>query len=137
MTRRVVTIAPSDSLATAWESMRRCGIRHLPVVDRRGALVGLLTHRDLLAASESSLTSGAASGRVRLLAWARAADVMETHVSTARPDESAAAAGRRMRRHRIGCLPVVDDGARLVGIVSEDDFLAWATDRMDDATRVA
>jgi CBS domain-containing protein len=137
MTRRIVTIAPSDSLATAWESMRRCGIRHLPVVDGRGALVGIVTHRDLLAASESSLTSGAAPARVRLLGWACAADVMETHVSTARPDESAAAAGRRMRRHRIGCLPVVDEAARLVGIVSEDDFLAWATDRMDDAAHVA
>jgi len=132
MTRRVVTIAPSDSLAAAWEAMRRYGIRHLPVVDARGALAGLVSHRDLLAASPSSLAFGAFPDRVRLLARAHAADVMETHLSTARPDEAAAAAGRRMRRHRIGCLPVVDERGRLVGIVTEDDFLGWATGRMDE-----
>lgn len=76
MTRRVITIAPSDSLASAWDSMRRYGLRHLPVVDARGSLVGLVSQRDLLAASPSSLASGAASDRVRLLAWARAADVI-------------------------------------------------------------
>jgi diacylglycerol O-acyltransferase len=130
MTRRVVTIAPSDSLAAAWEAMRRFGIRHLPVVDGRGALVGLVSHRDLLAAAPSTLAFTAASDRVRLLAWAHAADVMETHLSTARAGESAAAAGRRMRRHRIGCLPVVDERGRLAGIITEDDFLGWATETL-------
>jgi diacylglycerol O-acyltransferase len=132
MSRQVVTIDPSDSLASAWEAMRRHGIRHLPVVDRRGTLVGILSHRDLLAASHSTLAFGAVPDRVRLLAWAHASDVMETHVSTARPDDPAAAAGRRMRRHRIGCLPVIDERGRLAGIVTEDDFLAWATTQMEE-----
>jgi CBS domain-containing protein len=58
---------------------------------------------------------------------------MEVHVSTAWPDELAAEAGRRMVRHKIGCLPVVETDGRLVGILPEEDFLLWATERMESA----
>jgi WS/DGAT/MGAT family acyltransferase len=136
MTRDVAVLAPLDSLARAWEIMRVGRLRHLPVVDDRGHLLGLLSHRDLLAASQSSLSFQREEERVRLLAWARAADVMETHVSTAAPTEPAAAAGRRMARHKIGCLPVVE-GGRLTGIVTESDFLRWATDHMAASTPAA
>ena len=50
--------------------------------------------------------------------------------STASPEEPAAEAGRRMVRHKIGCLLVVDEGGRLIGIVTEEDFLRWATEHM-------
>ena len=45
-------------------------------------------------------------------------------------NEPAAAAGARMVQHKIGCLPVVDAEARLAGIVTEEDFLRWATAHM-------
>jgi len=128
MTREVVTIAPQDSLARAWALMRFKRIRHMPVLDGE-RLVGLVTHRDLLAASTSSLASPAEEARVSLLARHSAVDVMETHLSTAAPEEPAAEAGQRMVRHKIGCLPVVREGT-LVGIVTEEDFLRWATERM-------
>lgn len=54
-------------------------------------------------------------------------------MSTAWPDELAAEAGRRMVRHKIGCLPVVETDGRLVGILPEEDFLLWATERMESA----
>ena len=46
------------------------------------------------------------------------------------PDEPAAAAGQRMLAAKIGCLPVVDGTGRLAGIVTEEDFLRWATSQM-------
>jgi CBS domain-containing membrane protein len=110
--------------------MRLNRIRHLPVVDHDGRLIGLVTHRDVLAASSSSLMVPAEEERVRLLDLARAADVMETHVSIALPVDPAADAGERMIRHKIGCLPVVETSGRLAGIVTEEDFLRWATARM-------
>jgi CBS domain-containing protein len=67
---------------------------------------------------------------MRLLAFATVGDVMEPHVSTTTPDEAAAEAGNRMARHKIGCLPVVADDGRVVGIVTEEDFLRWATEHM-------
>src|SRR5262249_18877223 len=110
--------------------MRAKRIRHLPVVGRDGRLAGLVTHRDLLAASSSSLSVPREDERVRLLTFARAADVMETHVSVATPDDAAAVAGERMSRYKIGCLPVVRTDGRLVGIVTETDFVRWATAHM-------
>jgi CBS domain-containing protein len=130
MSRDVITIGWEDTLAAADALMSAKRIRHLPVVDRAGRLTGLVTHRDLLAAAPSSLTHPDRSERTRVLAWTRAVDVMETHQCVTKPDEPAAAAGARMVQHKIGCLPVVDAEARLAGIVTEEDFLRWATAHM-------
>ncbi len=126
MTRDVVTIASTDLLSSAWQTMRERHIRHLPVVERHGRIVGIVTHRDLLAASPSSLRLHDERDRVRGFGWARAGDVMESHVSTAAAAESAADVCLRMVRQKIGCLPVVEPDGRLVGIVTEEDFLRWA-----------
>ncbi len=131
MTPSVLTLVPGDTLATAWSTMYRNRIRHLPVVTTDGRLVGLVTHRDLLAASPSSLAPD--RERVALSASVRVADVMETHVSVADAEEPAALAGDRMVRHKIGCLPVVDAERRLAGIVTADDFVRWATAHMAPA----
>lgn len=126
MTRDVVRIRASALLADAWKTMRERRIRHLPVVDRHGVLVGLVTHRDLLAAAPSSLALHDERERVRGFGWATAADIMETHVSTAAAEESAADVVLRMVRQKIGCLPVVDARGALAGIVTEEDFLRWS-----------
>jgi CBS domain-containing membrane protein len=110
--------------------MQQHRIRHLPVTDARGQLLGLITHRDLLAASASSFAVPKADDRLRMLGWRDVAGVMETHVSVALAEEPAAGAGERMMRYKIGCLPVVDGGARLVGIVTSDDYVRWATEHM-------
>jgi len=134
MTTPPITIRPEDRLATAWRIMRARRIRHLPVVDGGGRLVGLVSHRDLLAASSSSIIASSEDDRVQLLTWARVGDVMETHLSVAHPDENAAEAGERLIRHKIGCLPVVEGDAQLVGVVTEEDFLRWATVEMARAS---
>jgi CBS domain-containing membrane protein len=133
MTRDVVMIRPEATLADAWTTMQRARIRHLVVSDPQGRLAGILTQRDLLAAAQSRMTFPDDQDRLRMLSWVHVADAMETHVSTATPDESAASAGRRMADHKLGCLPVVD-GDRLVGVVTEHDFLTWATTTMERAS---
>jgi diacylglycerol O-acyltransferase len=130
MAADVVTIGPDTSLAEAWQTMQRSHIRHLPIVDARHTLVGLVTHRDLLAAAQSGITFPDEQDRLRMLGWAHAGDVMETHLSTVTPDTPAAEAGARMASHKIGCLPVTD-GGRLVGLVTEHDFLKWAASHME------
>jgi CBS domain-containing protein len=130
MTPEPVTIGPADSLARGWAIMRAKRIRHLPVVGHDGRIVGLVSHRDVLAVSSSSLIVPGEEERVRLLGLVRAADVMETHLSVAAPGDPAASAGERMIRHKIGCLPVVGGDGRLAGIVTEEDFVRWATAHM-------
>jgi len=134
MTTPPITVRREDRLATAWRIMQTYRIRHLPVVDGDGRLVGLVTHRDLLAASSSSIIASSAEDRVQLLTWASVGDVMETHLSTAHPEDTAAHAGERLLRHKIGCLPVVEGDAQLVGVVTEEDFLRWATVEMARAS---
>src|SRR5262249_45707116 len=130
MTALVHTIAPETSLAEAWRLMRRKRIRHAPVVDARQRLVGLVTHRDLLSAAPSATAQPEEAARLLPLEWLAAREVMETHIPVATPEEPAADAGQRMLAAKIGCLPVVNDTGRLVGIVTEEDFLRWATGQM-------
>lgn len=132
MTSPVLTLGPRDSLATAWRLMRRARIRHLPVVAPDGRLLGLLTHRDLLGASTSAVTVPDEAERVGMLALIRAEDVMESHLQVTRADAPAAEAGACMLRGKIGCLPVVDTEGRLVGIITAEDFLRWATSRLGE-----
>jgi CBS domain-containing protein len=105
--------------------MREARIRHLPVVDRELRLVGLVTHRDLLGHAPSDLDEPREDERVAALARVHIGDIMETHLSTSSPDEPLAAAGRRMLEGKIGCLPVVAGDGRLVGILTESDFVRW------------
>lgn len=130
MTRPVLALGPRDSLATAWRLMRRARVRHLPVLAPNGGVLGLLTQRDLLGASTSSVTVPDEEQRVGLLALVRVEDVMETHVQVTVADAPAADAGARMLRGKIGCLPVVDGDGRLAGIITAEDFLRWATTQL-------
>ncbi len=130
MTPTVATVAPDARLNAVWRTMQSRRIRHLPVVDGAGCLRGLLTHRDVLAALPSSLGTDGQGASLLAFGWAEARDLMETHLSTATPDEPAHVAGRRMAAQKIGCLPVVGTRGELVGIVTESDFLRWATDHM-------
>lgn len=118
MTREVVTVSPGATVADALDLIRTHDIRHLPVVDG-GRMVGIVTDRDLRLALEPD-------GRP---AGASVEDVMTRspiEVAPGTPIESAAAL---LSEHRIGCLPVVEDGV-LVGILTESDVLRAFVDLM-------
>lgn len=117
MTRTLVTLRESDDLTLADDILALGRFRHLPVVGERGQLVGLITHRDLLRLFAERV------GRDRSTILAR--EVMQQHPVTAEPDMPAFEAARWMYENKYGCLPVVDKG-RLVGIVTEADFLQLA-----------
>jgi WS/DGAT/MGAT family acyltransferase len=127
MTRQLLAISPQDSFADAWQIMREARIRHLPVVDRELRLIGLVTHRDLVGHAPSDLAEPREDERVAALASVHVGDIMETHLSTSSPDEPLVDAAQRMLQGKIGCLPVVAGGGRLVGIITESDFVRWTT----------
>jgi CBS domain-containing protein len=135
MTRTVVTAWPMDSLAEAAATMRRGRFRHLPIVEEDGRLVGIVTHRDVVAAQRSSLELGSDGQPDSVLASFTCGEAMETHLSTTFLDEPAADAARRMIDQKIGCLPVVEPNGHLAGILTEEDFLRWAAEQMSVPTR--
>jgi acetoin utilization protein AcuB len=100
--------------------MRTKGIRHLPVVDASGHLLGIVTDRDLKHAAFMPALADQAGWEPHRVKAPRVRDVMTWSVVTTRADASLAQAGLTMFQRRIGSLPVVADG-RLVGILTEQD----------------
>jgi acetoin utilization protein AcuB len=124
-----ITIRGEESCYEAAFRMSRHKIRHLPVVDRRGLLEGMLTDRDL---RHHLLSSGVAAELGRrpvkaLLQGARVVDIMSNPAVVATPDEELTHAVMRMREHHIGSLPVVE-GRKLLGILTETDLLRRITE---------
>jgi CBS domain-containing protein len=97
-------------------------IRHLPVTDEGGLLVGIVTDRDIRLNLPSQATSLSVWEINHLLARLTVQKVMTQSVLTVGPDRGAKDAAQLMLDHTIGALPVVD-GGRLVGIVTETDLL--------------
>ena len=119
MTRELVTLKESDDLALADGTFGLRRIRHLPVV-RDGKLVGLITHRDLLRCYASR-------GEVRAKA-SLAGEMMTTRVTTVQPKTPLRRALRLMLKNKFGCLPVVADGGKLVGLITEADLVKFAAE---------
>jgi len=125
MTRVVAVLSVGDTLAAARKQLERGHIRHLPVVDGDNRLVGLLTHRNILAA----WLSHGHPERENPALVAREVPVemvMEKDVLTVDERTSAARAADLLESYKFGCLPVVDAHHRLVGIVTEADFVNFA-----------
>jgi CBS domain-containing membrane protein len=122
MSTDLVTLTEDETLAHAKRCMDRGRIRHLPVVRER-ELVGLVTHRDLLAASFSILREVHSRDQRRLFVTVPVADVMHRDVVTIDPGVPVAEAARMLLRSKFGCLPVVGPRHELLGLVTEADFL--------------
>lgn len=125
MTTRVTTLPEGADLEIAEGLMAILHIRHLPVVHDQH-LVGLLTHRDLLALSLSPFDGHSADDHEHFQTTVRVGSVMKRDVATIGPDADLRDALRLMRNQRFGCLPVVEPGGLLVGIVTEADFMHLA-----------
>ncbi len=121
MSRNVIALPPSTTLAEARTLMQRHHIRHLPV-QLNDRLVGLVSQRDILAAQESSLELGTNGD---FLQQHQISEVMVQEVTTVSPRAGIREAALHLQKHKYGCLPVVDKG-RLVGIVTDSDFVTVA-----------
>jgi len=130
MTRAPMTIDPEAPVETAVAVMRERELRHLPVVDGRGRLIGIVTDRDLrsgmfgpsLAEHLPEEHAARLHAVTAPLNDVRVSHVMTWQVHTTSPDAPLAQAAAIMTAARVGCLPVVDK-AQLVGIVTEHDVL--------------
>jgi CBS domain-containing protein len=120
MSRPLITSSTTAPVSDALHRMHEADIRHLPVVDRAGHLVGVLSERDayrsFLRSRDLSIAVGA---------------VMTRDVLTVRAESRAAEASALMLDHKIGCVPVVDARMHLVGIVTDTDFLRLAHEWLD------
>ena len=124
MTTDLFTVKPDDIVDLVASMMDWNNIRHVPVEDDEHRLVGLVSQRNIL----------------RLIArgWQdedkerSVSDIMISKLETVAPETTTQDAVRLMRERKVSCLPVVKEG-RLVGIVSESDFVRIAAPLFDEA----
>ena len=120
-----VTVRADDRMDMIEDLMSLGRVRHLPVMDGE-RLVGIVSLRDLLAHSLSRALDFEPRERRAFLKSVGVREAMSERLITARPETPQREAAALMLRHRIGCLPVLDAGGTLVGIVTETDLLRAA-----------
>ena len=124
MSQNVVTIRPSATCRDAVGRMHGGGVRHLPVVDAKGELVGIVTDRDLRhhLFDPRVLKEIGIIAMDTLLNAVRVADVMSSPAVSVRASDELVEAARLMLEDKVGSLPVLE-GGRVVGIITETDLL--------------
>jgi len=125
MSTNLFTVTPDATLADARALMQENRIHHLPVTaDEK--LVGLVTITNVLAASDSFLRDEDRIHAAEIIVN----DVMVTDVATVDVNASLRQAALFLEKHQIGCLPVMDN-SKLVGIITETDFVAVAINLLE------
>lgn len=108
MTREVVTARPSDSIASAAKIFAKRNFDHLPIVDAKGKLVGIATSWDIAVA--------VGTGKKKL------SEVLTSKVITATEDEPVDAVARRLEKHKISGVPVINARGELRGVLTSQDI---------------
>jgi len=121
MTSDLFTVHAEDPIEMVANLMIWERIRHVPVEDHEHRLVGVVTHRAVM----RFIMSGGSPRRTSV------GDIMKREPVTVRPETPTIEALRTMRRLGVGCLPVVD-GERLVGIITDEDFMDLASKLLEE-----
>lgn len=124
MSSDVITITPTTTLPEAHQIMTNEEIRRLPVVDKDGRLVGIVTIGDIRSAEPSPATSLSIWEMNYLLSSLTIDKIMTRNPKTIHVDATIAEAARMMLEYRVSGLPVVDDEHRVIGIITESDIFS-------------
>lgn len=123
MTTQLFTLHMDDSLRTAMDLFERERFHHVVILDHN-RVQGVVSDRDILKSVSPFLNNpllerpqDVSTGKKRVH------QVMSRTPVIIGPDASLAAAARLMLTEHVSCLPVVDDGGRLLGIVTVRDLL--------------
>lgn len=128
MTHAPYTLCETDTLNDARKIMTEKHIRHIPITDNDNHVLGLVTQRDVLAATEpgwkQSAENKSSESTIRL------SDIMIRDVSVIHKSDSLRRAAMYIQSHKYGCLPVVSEKC-LVGIITDSDFIDIAINLLE------
>jgi CBS domain-containing protein len=122
MTPEPYTLRQSDSINDAWEVMIGKHVRHIPITDDDNHVLGLVTQRDVLAATDPGAIREAKSASHEVRSDVTLSEIMIRDVTVIHKEDSLRKAALYLQTHKYGCLPVVVDD-RLVGIITDSDFI--------------
>ncbi len=130
MTTDLFTLLEDDNVAIADEMMKWRNIRHIPVVNDQNEIVGLITNRDILKISISSLAGISLKDQRNLHHLVKAKDIMQKKILTVPENTPLYTAAKLMTTNKIGCLPIIGRG-KLIGIITEADFVKFFTKKVE------
>jgi len=121
MSHPVITITPQASLDDAWQLMSTEKISRLPVVDKKGKMVGIITEKQILRYSPSLATTLDVYEIKGAMTHMTVEKVMQTEVITIDADTPIEEAARIMEDSDISGIPVIEEN-QLVGMITEADL---------------
>lgn len=127
MTRHAYTLQPMNTISDASALMRKHEIRHIPVVDVDDRLLGVVSQRDIYKAQRSCLEQDDCMDE---MFFRPLKDIMQTDMMTVAPEASLKESAVFLQKHKIGCLPVVEQ-EHLVGIITDSDFVTIAINLLE------
>jgi acetoin utilization protein AcuB len=130
MSAHPILCEPELPVSEALDRMKQQHIRRMPVVDKHGKLVGIVSDKDLLHASPSPATSLSVWEITYLMSKIKVSDVMTRKVITVTPDTPLEDAARIMADNKIGGLPVVSPEGAIAGIITETDIFKTFIDML-------
>ena len=122
MTADVITVDENTPMMKASIIMKEKKIRSLPIVNKKGKLLGIVTDRDLRDASPSKASTLDVYELNYLISTIRIKDIMTKDIVFARPDETVEFAAILMLENKISSLPVINDKGTLIGIITQTDI---------------
>lgn len=122
MTPNPITVSPKTSYHEVLKLMKQNGIKHLPVLNKKGKLIGIVTHHDMLEAEPSPVTTLSVYEMASLLEKVTVEKIMSAPVYAVEEACSITNVAKFMLDKEIGSLPVVREG-KLVGIVTDTDIM--------------
>lgn len=131
MTADPLCVTREASLKDAHDLMREKNIRHIPVIDVNGELVGMLTQKIMVAKVMGLMAQYGATALERKEKQQLVADMMATDFASVAPEQLLKDVAGFFVKNRHGCMPVVDANNKLKGILTSSDFVRLAAELLE------
>jgi CBS domain-containing membrane protein len=123
MSTELFYVGPDKKMNRIQDVIEWNDVRHVPIVDQDGYLLGIISQRDLL---QTAFTNVSTEAQYELLKNVPISDFMKTKVITTTADTDISDAAWLLIENKIGCLPVLDKDSKVIGMVTESDFVKLA-----------
>ncbi|RZQ54097.1 CBS domain-containing protein [Pseudoalteromonas phenolica] len=126
MTADPFAVHHQSTVKEVHDLMREKNIRHIPVIDAQGILKGMLTQKIMVAQVMKIMATFGSNAIERKEKQIIAQDIMATDFASIRPEQSLSEVAQFFAKNRHGCMPVVDEEGKLLGILTSSDFVRLA-----------
>lgn len=131
MTADPFCVTRDATLKDAHDLMRSKNVRHIPVIEQNGELVGMLTQKIMIAKVMGLMAQYGATALERKEKQQLVADMMATDFAAVTPEQSLKDVAGFFVKNRHGCMPVVDENNKLKGIITSSDFVRLAAELLE------